>query len=66
MNKKVKTTCWTFGSFTLCRLCALMCLCGCKEEYNAPDLQTYNLRGHVKSVDINAYNLGEEVVKVIC
>lgn len=60
MNKKVKSTCWTFGSISLCCLYALMCLYGCREGYQTPDLQTYNLRGHVKSVDINAYNFGEE------
>lgn len=60
MNMKVKSTCCTVGSFSLCCFCALMCLCGCKDGYNSPDLQTYNLRGHVKSFDINAYNFGEE------
>ena len=57
---KVKSTCCTVGSFSLCCLCILMCLCGCKDGYKTPDLQTYNLRGHVKSFDINAYNFGEE------
>lgn len=60
MNMKVKSTCCTVGSFSLCCLCILMCLCGCKDGYKTPDLQTYNLRGHVKSFDINAYNFGEE------
>lgn len=56
----VKSICCKVGSFSLCCLCILMCLCGCKDGYQAPDLQTYNLRGHVKSFDINAYNFGEE------
>ena len=60
MNMKLKSFCCTVGSFSLCCLCILMCLCGCKDGYQAPDLQTYNLRGHVKSFDINAYNFGEE------
>ena len=60
MNKKIKSIFGTFGSFSLCCFCSLICLCGCKDGYNAPDLQTYNLRGHVKSFDINAYNFGEE------
>lgn len=60
MNRMVKSICCKVGSFSLCCLCILMCLCGCKDGYQAPDLQTYNLRGHVKSFDINAYNFGEE------
>lgn len=60
MNKKVKLTNWTLGSFVFCCVCFLMSLYGCKESYQTPDLRTYNLRGHVKSVDVNAYNFGEE------
>lgn len=60
MNKKVKSTFWTLGSYALYCLCALICLCGCKDGFKSPDLRTYNLRGNVKSVDINAYNFGEE------
>lgn len=60
MNRMVKSICCKVGSFSLCCLCILMCLYGCKDGYKTPDLQTYNLRGHVKSFDINAYNFGEE------
>ena len=60
INRMVKSICCKVGSFSLCCLCILMCLCGCKDGYQAPDLQTYNLRGHVKSFDINAYNFGAE------
>ena len=38
----------------------LISIVGCKDEFKSTDLQTYNLRGHVKSVDINAYNFDEE------
>ena len=60
MNKKERSNCWAIRRFSLSYLCALLCLCGCKDGFQSPDLQTYNLRGHVKSVVINAYNFGEE------
>lgn len=60
MNRMVKSSCWAVGSFSLCFLCVLISFCGCKDGYQTPDLQTYHLRGHVKSVVVNAYNLGEE------
>ena len=59
MKRKSELKCWAVRGLALCCLCALICLYGCKDDFQAPDLQTYNLKGHVKSVDINVYIFGE-------
>ena len=60
--KKSTTLKYVQGNLMICSF-SLLCLfgmCSCENVFESPDLQTYNLRGHVKNFDINAYNFGEE------
>ena len=56
MNKTVILSHWRFVILFLCTICVLMCLYAFKDGYNTHDLQTYNLRGNVKSVEAYVYD----------
>ena len=60
--KKSTTLKYVQGNLMICSF-SLLCLfgmCSCENVFESPDLKTYNLKGHVKNFDINAYNFGEE------